>query len=259
MAGGSETWASSREIEGGLAPPSAEDDPEGVFGEGLVVDCVSRVGVLAMPADVAVGLNLQGTSEARQRAGEAGTWEFAPSAAELLRSYPRRAPRDRRRGRAFRAQRGRPRGARRVAISGGKVPPRRFPRRRRRRARVAGGRFPRRRSRWTRRTKRGEKNETNEREGGGAGRIAGGTSNARTRRLARRAAGEGPLRPPEATFAPRAGASPPRHSHKTARNRKNPASSPPSRILIPAEPPAVPAWNAASAAAGARRGEREHG
>ena len=87
MAGGSETWASSREIEGGLAPPSAEDDPEGVFGEGLVVECVSRVGVLAMPADVAVGLNLQGTSEARQRAGEAGTWEFAPSAAELLSSY----------------------------------------------------------------------------------------------------------------------------------------------------------------------------
>ena len=87
MAGGSETWASSREIEGGLAPPSAEDDPEGVFGEGLVVDCVSRVGVLAMPADVAVGLNLQGTSETRQRADEAGTWEFAPSAAKLLRSY----------------------------------------------------------------------------------------------------------------------------------------------------------------------------
>ena len=47
MAGGSETWASCREIEGGLAPPSAEDDPEGVFGEGLVVECVSRVGVLA--------------------------------------------------------------------------------------------------------------------------------------------------------------------------------------------------------------------
>ena len=83
MAGGSETWASCREIEGGLAPPSAEDDPEGVFGEGLVVECVSRVGVLAMPADVAVGLNLQGTSEARQRTGEADTWEFAPSAAEL--------------------------------------------------------------------------------------------------------------------------------------------------------------------------------
>ena len=222
MAGGSETWASSREIEGGLAPPSAEDDPEGVFGEGLVVDCVSRVGVLAMPADVAVGLNLQGTSEARQRAGEAGTWEFAPSAAELLRSYLAAHPAIVAAVVRSRAQRGRPGGARRVAIPGGKVPPRRFPA-------AAAARA------WRARAlpeaalaldaaheARGKKNETNEREGGGAGRIAGGTSNARTRRLARRAAGEGPLRPPEADVRARATASPPRHSHKTARNRKNP-------------------------------------
>ena len=154
MAGGSETWASSREIEGGLAPPSAEDDPEGVFGEGLVVDCVSRVGVLAMPADVAVGLNLQGTSEERQRAGEAGTWEFAPSAAELLRSYLAAHPaivaavvRS-----AHSADAGwRPAGR----DSGGKSAA--FPRRRPAARRGGRGRFPRRRSRWTRRTARGKR------------------------------------------------------------------------------------------------------
>lgn len=255
MAGGSETWASSREIEGGLAPPSAEDDPEGVFGEGLVVDCVSRVGVLAMPADVAVGLNLQGTSEARQRAGEAGTWEFAPSAAELLRSYLAAHP-----AIVAAVVRSAHSADGRVAPGGSRFRVGKFlrgvsP------AAAAAARA------WRARAlpeaalaldaaheARGKKNETNEREGGGAGRIAGGTSNARTRRLARRAAGEGPLRPPEADVrAARDGVAAETFAQDGAKQKK-PASSPPSRILIPAEPPAVPAWNAASAAAGASAG-----
>ena len=255
MAGGSETWASSREIEGGLAPPSAEDDPEGVFGEGLVVDCVSRVGVLAMPADVAVGLNLQGTSEARQRAGEAGTWEFAPSAAELLRSYLAAHP-----AIVAAVVRSAHSADGRVAPGGSRFRVGKFlrgvsP------AAAAAARA------WRARAlpeaalaldaaheARGKKNETNEREGGGAGRIAGGTSNARTRRLARRAAGEGPLRPPEADIrAARDGVAAETFAQDGAKQKK-PASSPPSRILIPAEPPAVPAWNAASAAAGASAG-----
>jgi len=250
MAGGSETWASSREIEGGLAPPSAEDDPEGVFGEGLVVDCVSRVGVLAMPADVAVGLNLQGTSEARQRAGEAGTWEFAPSAAELLRSYLAAHP-----AIVAAVVRSAHSADGRVAPGGSRFRVGKFlrgvsP------AAAAAARA------WRARAlpeaalaldaaheARGKKNE---REEGGVGRIAGGTSNARTRRLARRAAGEGPLRPPEAdTRAARDGV-----AAETAQDgaKQKPVSLPPSRILIPAEPPAVPAWNAASAAAGASAG-----
>ena len=239
MAGGSETWASSREIEEGLAPPSAEDDPEGVFGEGLVVDCVSRVGVLAMPADLPVGLNLQGTSEARRRAGEAGTWEFAPSAVKLLRSYLAAHPaivaavvRS-----AHRADGQVDPGASRFRV--GKflrgVSP----------AAAAAARAWRvqalpeatlaldaaHEARWK---ERGDK---------GAG-PAGGRPNARTRRLERRAAGEGPLRPPEATRDGNAVGTEPDANQKPA--------APPKRVLIPAEPPVVPAWNVANAATGAR-------
>ena len=239
MAGESETWASSREIEGGLAPPSAEDDPEGVFGEGLVVDCVSRVGVLAMPADLPVGLNLQGTSEARRRAGEAGTWEFAPSAVKLLRSYLAAHPaivaavvRS-----AHRADGQVDPGASRFRV--GKflrgVSP----------AAAAAARAWRvqalpeatlaldaaHEARWK---ERGDK---------GAG-PAGGRPNARTRRLERRAAGEGPLRPPEATRDGNAVGTEPDANQKPA--------APPKRVLIPAEPPVVPAWNVANAATGAR-------
>ena len=235
MAGGSETWASCREIEGGLAPPSAEDDPEGVFGEGLVVECVSRVGVLAMPADVAVGLNLQGTSEARQRAGEAGTWEFAPSAAELLRSYLAAHP-----AIVAAVVRSAHRADGQVAPGGSRFRVGKFlrgvsP------AAAAAARAWREKAlpeatlaldaaHEARGKERGERGDT-----GSA--SAGGKSNARTRRLERRAAGEGPLRPPEA------------NETEPAKQKQKPA--PPPVILVPAEPPAVPAWNAASAATGA--------
>ena len=239
MAGGSETWASSREIEGGLAPPSAEDDPEGVFGEGLVVDCVSRVGVLAMPADVAVGLNLQGTSEARQRAGEAGTWEFAPSAAELLRSYLAAHP-----AIVAAVVRSAHSADGRVAPGGSRFRVGKFlrgvsP------AAAAAARAWREQALPEATLALDEAHEVRgkERGDGGAG-PAGGKSNARTRRLERRAAGEGPLRPPEATRAlSRDGVA----VETEPDAKQKPAKSAPNRMLVPAEPPAVPAWNVASA------------
>ena len=83
-------WQTGREIEAALPPPSEVDDPENVFGEGVVVDCLSRVGVLAMPADLPIGLNLTftGSSHFRLRVdGSEDTWEFAPHAATLLRTY----------------------------------------------------------------------------------------------------------------------------------------------------------------------------
>ena len=239
MAGESETWASSREIEGGLAPPSAEDDPEGVFGEGLVVDCVSRVGVLAMPADVAVGLNLQGTSEARQRADEAGTWEFAPSAAKLLRSYLAAHP-----AIVAAVVRSAHRADDQVAPSGSRFRVGKFlrgvsP------AAAAAARAWREQALPEATLALDEAHEVRgkERGDGGAG-PAGGKSNARTRRLERRAAGEGPLRPPEATRAlSRDGVA----VETEPDAKQKPAKSAPNRMLVPAEPPAVPAWNVASA------------
>mmetsp|Transcript_10828 Transcript_10828/g.46108 ORF Transcript_10828/g.46108 Transcript_10828/m.46108 type:complete len:242 (+) Transcript_10828:140-865(+) len=75
-----------------------------------------------------------GGAPARRRGRHVGVRSVGGGAAAFV---PRRAPRDRRRGRAVRAQGGRPDGARRIAIQGGQVPPRRPPRRRRRRARVA--------------------------------------------------------------------------------------------------------------------------
>ena len=239
MAGESETWASSREIEGGLAPPSAEDDPEGVFGEGLVVDCVSRVGVLAMPADVAVGLNLQGTSETRQRADEAGTWEFAPSAAKLLRSYLAAHP-----AIVAAVVRSAHRADDQVAPSGSRFRVGKFlrgvsP------AAAAAARAWREQALPEATLALDEAHEVRgkERGDGGAG-PAGGKSNARTRRLERRAAGEGPLRPPEATRAlSRDGVA----VETEPDAKQKPAKSAPNRMLVPAEPPAVPAWNVASA------------
>ena len=232
MAGGSETWASCREIEGGLAPPSAEDDPEGVFGEGLVVECVSRVGVLAMPADVAVGLNLQGTSEARQRAGEAGTWEFAPSAAELLSSYLAAHPEI-----VAAVVRSAHRADGQMAPGGSRFRVGKFlrgvsP------AAAAAARAWREKALPEATLALDAAHEARGKEWGDTGSAsAGGKSNARTRRLERRAAGEGPLRPPEA------------NETEPAKQKQKPA--PPPVILVPAEPPAVPAWNASSAAAGA--------
>jgi hypothetical protein len=232
MAGGSETWASCREIEGGLAPPSAEDDPEGVFGEGLVVECVSRVGVLAMPADVAVGLNLQGTSEARQRAGEAGTWEFAPSAAELLRSYLAAHPEI-----VAAVVRSAHRVDGQVAPGGSRFRVGKFlrgvsP------AAAAAARAWREKALPEATLALDAAHEARGKERGDTGSASsGGKSNARTRRLERRAAGEGPLRPP------------PADETEPAKQKQKPA--PPPVILVPAEPPAVPAWNASSAAAGA--------
>ena len=88
-----DAWLTAAQIEASLDPPSPEDDPDGIFGVGLVVDCVSRAGVLAMPADVPLGLNLLGSADAsRRRAdddsrGNPGAWEFAPSAVRLIRSY----------------------------------------------------------------------------------------------------------------------------------------------------------------------------
>ena len=222
-----------------MAPPSAEDDPEGVFGEGLVVDCVSRVGVLAMPADVAVGLNLQGTSEARQRADEAGTWEFAPSAAKLLRSYLAAHP-----AIVAAVVRSAHRADDQVAPSGSRFRVGKFlrgvsP------AAAAAARAWREQALPEATLALDEAHEVRgkERGDGGAG-PAGGKSNARTRRLERRAAGEGPLRPPEATRAlSRDGVA----VETEPDAKQKPAKSAPNRMLVPAEPPAVPAWNVASA------------
>ena len=88
-----DAWLTAAQIEASLDPLLPENDPDGIFGVGLVVDCVSRAGVLAMPADVPLGLNLLGSPGAsRRRAeddsrGNPGAWEFAPSAVRLIRSY----------------------------------------------------------------------------------------------------------------------------------------------------------------------------
>ena len=86
MGDASDEWHSAARIEASLPRPSAEDDPDGVFGGGLVVECASRAGLLAMPADVPVGLNLQ-EEPASARRDANGAWEFSPGAARALREY----------------------------------------------------------------------------------------------------------------------------------------------------------------------------
>ena len=92
-------WVTAREIERQLvsSAPRAAEDPHGIFGSGVVVDCVARCGVVAMPAQRVVGLNLHASSYlARRRPGtgaEGGAgadpdaWEFSPSGARMLVSY----------------------------------------------------------------------------------------------------------------------------------------------------------------------------
>eukprot|EP00740_Mantoniella_antarctica_P016072 CAMPEP_0181376814 /NCGR_PEP_ID=MMETSP1106-20121128/17536_1 /TAXON_ID=81844 /ORGANISM="Mantoniella antarctica, Strain SL-175" /LENGTH=144 /DNA_ID=CAMNT_0023495451 /DNA_START=123 /DNA_END=554 /DNA_ORIENTATION=- len=100
-------WLTAQQIEAQLvSPPGAEVDPNGVFGGGIVVDCVARPGVLAMPTQQVIGLNLRGFecfrrarndphAAADTTAGSAAvstdadseSWEYSPSAARLLRAY----------------------------------------------------------------------------------------------------------------------------------------------------------------------------
>ena len=86
-----EPWETAKEIEARLSPP--ESDPEGVFGGGAVVECVARCGVLVMPEEIVVGLNLtrdvarrSESDDVRRREGSESL-EFSPVAAKLLREY----------------------------------------------------------------------------------------------------------------------------------------------------------------------------
>ena len=65
-----DAWLTAAQIEASLDPLLPENDPDGIFGVGLVADCVSRAGVLAMPADVPLGLNLLGSPGASRRRAE---------------------------------------------------------------------------------------------------------------------------------------------------------------------------------------------
>jgi hypothetical protein len=64
-----EEWLSARQIEAALPAPPLAQDPDGIFGSGLVVEVLARAGVLAMPSELVLGLNLQGSSIARTAAG----------------------------------------------------------------------------------------------------------------------------------------------------------------------------------------------
>ena len=51
--GGDEVWVSAAEVEARIASrPTPDVDPAGVFGCGVVVDCLARSAVLAMPYEV---------------------------------------------------------------------------------------------------------------------------------------------------------------------------------------------------------------
>ena len=222
MAGaGDGRWETGREIEAGLSPPSAADDPDGVFGEGLVVDCVSRVGVLAMPADLPVGLNLQfkGSTHLRMKTDGSDTVEFAPSAVTLLKTYLAAHPdivhavvRS-----AHRRDQG--------AVGGS--------------SRFAVGKFIRGISpaaanaarEWRERNLPKEllASDTTHETRSPVSSVASGKTNSRTRRLECRAAGAN-------------AASGDATSEKQKQKPEKPAV-----ILVPALPPAVPAWNVPSA------------
>ena len=86
---GEDGWATGRQIAARLPSLDGVDPDHPVVTCGLLVDVVARVGVLAMPSETSVGLNLEGapTMTRRVEGDEDLLIEYSSSAASILRGY----------------------------------------------------------------------------------------------------------------------------------------------------------------------------
>ena len=82
-------WATGQQIAASLPSLDGVDPDHPVVTCGLLVDVVARVGVLAMPSETSVGLNLEGapTMTRRVEGDEDLLIEYSSSAASILRGY----------------------------------------------------------------------------------------------------------------------------------------------------------------------------
>ena len=82
-------WATGQQIAASLPSLDGVDPDHPVVTCGLLVDVVARVGVLAMPSETSVGLNLEGapTMTRRVEGDEDHLIEYSSSAASILLGY----------------------------------------------------------------------------------------------------------------------------------------------------------------------------
>ena len=83
-----EAWATGQQIAARLPRLDGVDPDHPVVTCGLLVDVAARAGVLAMPSETAVGLNLEGAPMMTRRVdGDKDRFEYSPTAASMLLEY----------------------------------------------------------------------------------------------------------------------------------------------------------------------------
>ena len=83
-----EAWATGQQIAARLPRLDGVDPDHPVVTCGLLVDVAARAGVLAMPSETAVGLNLEGAPMMTRRVdGDKDRFEYSPTAASILLEY----------------------------------------------------------------------------------------------------------------------------------------------------------------------------
>ena len=83
-----EAWATGQQIAARLPRLDGVEPDHPVVACGLLVDVAARAGVLAMPSETAVGLNLEGAPMMTRRVdGDKDRFEYSPTAASILLEY----------------------------------------------------------------------------------------------------------------------------------------------------------------------------